>query len=69
MALESIAPGVWVAPMPHVYMGLHIGTRMTVVPLSDGSVFVYSPIRLDDGLEAEIDALIAAGVLHGEFEP
>lgn len=57
MPLEPIAPGVWAAPMAHVYMGLHIGTRMTVVRLSDGSLLLYSPIRLDDALKAEVDAL------------
>lgn len=59
--------------MPHVYMGLHIGTRMTIVRLSDGSLFVYSPIRLDDELEAEIDALgpvghiVAPSLFHHVF--
>ncbi len=57
MSLEPIAPGVWTAPMPHVYMGLHLGTRMTVVRLSDGSLLIHSPIRLDATLKAEIDAL------------
>ena len=77
MALQSIAPGVWVEPMPHVYMGLHIGTRMTVVRLSDDSLFVHSPIRLDERLKAEIDGLGPVGhivapsrfhhVFFGEF--
>ena len=73
MALESIAEGVWAAAMPHVYMGLHIGTRMTIVRLSDGSLFVYSPIRLDGELKAEIDALgpvghiVAPSLFHHVF--
>ena len=57
MALESIAPGVWVAHYPHVYMGLHIGTRMSIVRLTDGSLVVYSPIPIDATLKEEIDAL------------
>ena len=57
MALESIAPDVWVASMPNRFMGLHMGTRMTVVRLSDGSLFVYSPIRLDPDLRQELDAI------------
>lgn len=57
MGLEAIADGVWAAPFPHVYMGLHIGTSMTVVRLSDGSLFVHSPIPLDDELKREVDAI------------
>lgn len=57
MALESIAPGVWAAWMPHVFMGVQFGTRMTVVRLSDGSLFLHSPIALDHDLKAELDAL------------
>lgn len=73
VALESIAENVWAAPMPHVYMGLHIGTRMTVVRLSDGSLFVHSPIALDESLKAEIDALgpvghiVAPNLFHHVF--
>lgn len=57
MALEPIAQDVWAAPMPHTLAGLHLGTRMTVVRLSDGSLFVHSPIVLDGDLKQEIDAL------------
>jgi hypothetical protein len=61
MAVETIAPSVWAAPMPHALMGLHIGTRMTAVRLSDGSLFVHSPITLDGDLKKEIDALGPVG--------
>jgi len=61
MALASIAPNVWAAPMPHVFIGLHLGTRMTIVRLSDGSLFVHSPIKLDDDLKKQIDALGPVG--------
>ena len=43
--------------MPHSISGLRMGTRMTVVRLSNGSLFVYSPITLDDDLKQSIDAL------------
>ena len=61
MALESIAKDVWAAPMPHTLGGLHMGTRMTVVRLSDGSLFVHSPITLDDDLKKEINSLGPVG--------
>ena len=37
MALEQMARDVWAAPMPHCIAELRLGTRMTVVRLSDGS--------------------------------
>jgi len=43
--------------MPHTFMGLQMGTRMTIVRLPDGSLWVYSPIRLDPPLKAELDAI------------
>lgn len=57
MALESVAPDVWVASMANSFMGLQMGTRMTVVRLTDGSLFVYSPIRLDPDLRRDLDAI------------
>jgi hypothetical protein len=57
MGLESIAQDVWVASMPHRFMGLQMGARMTVVRLPDGSLFVYSPIRLNPELGDALDAI------------
>lgn len=55
--LEALDDGLWVATTPHVMMGLHLGTRMTVARLRDDSLFVSSPIALDAALRAEIDEL------------
>lgn len=55
--LEPLDDGLWVATTPHVMMGLHLGTRMTVARLRDDSLFVSSPIVLDARLAAEIDEL------------
>lgn len=57
MGLEPIAQDVWVASMPHAFMGLQMGARMTVVRLPDGSLFVYSPIRLNRELSQALDAI------------
>lgn len=73
MTLQSIAPDVWVASMPHRFMGLEMGARMTVVRLPDGSLFVYSPIRLDPELRQALDALgpvrhiVAPSLFHHVF--
>lgn len=61
MTLDRIAEAVWAAPFPHSLGGLQLGTRMTVVRLSDGSLFVHSPIALDEALKRAIDALGPVG--------
>ena len=55
--LNELADGVWVAWAPQSFYGLKFGARMTVVRLGDGSLFLHSPIAIDDALKSEIDAL------------
>lgn len=60
--LKAIAPRVWVVDGPTVAMGLpgfklpH-PTRMTVIALEDGSLFLHSPTAHVPQLQAEIEAL------------
>jgi len=42
---------------PQRFLGLEVGTRMTVVRLADGSLLLHSPARLDAALRRELDAL------------
>lgn len=57
-ALEPIAPDIWVLSRPLRFLGLFpIGTRMTVVRLSNGGLWLSSPVELDDAIAAELDAL------------
>lgn len=55
--LEALADNIWISSSPHRFVGLHIGTRMTVVRLHDGSLWLHSPVAIDAALRAEIDAL------------
>ena len=55
--LNELADGVWVAWAPQSFYGLQFGARMTVVRLGDGTLWVHSPIAIDDTLKAEVDAL------------
>jgi hypothetical protein len=61
--LKEHAAGLWTAvgqadtAVPKFLRRFDFSTRMTVVRLSDGGLFLHSPIRLDDGLRAELDAL------------
>ncbi len=55
--LAPFAPEVWIADGPEVsFLSFPYPTRMAVVRLPDG-LWVWSPVALDDGLRAEIDAL------------
>jgi hypothetical protein len=59
--LDRLADDVWVASVPHKFLGLHLGTRMTVVRLAAGDLWVHSPIRLTPELRQEVDALGVVG--------
>jgi hypothetical protein len=55
--LRALAPDLRVAERPQTFYGLAVGTRMTVIRLADGSLLLHSPIVLDAGVRAELDAL------------
>ncbi|AOJ10077.1 DUF4336 domain-containing protein [Burkholderia mayonis] len=56
-ALASFAKDIWTASAPHSFIGLHVGTRMTVLRLSSGMLLLHSPVPLEGRLRSEIDAL------------
>jgi hypothetical protein len=49
--------GLWSAASPHLFYGLHLGTRMTVARLPGGGLWVHSPIRPTPELVAALTAL------------
>jgi hypothetical protein len=55
--LKPIADRLWVEARPLRFAGVETGTRMTVVQLADGGLFVHSPVSLDRGTRQAIDAL------------
>jgi hypothetical protein len=55
--LTELAPNLWVTERPFRFGGLSIGTRMTVLRLAGGELFLHSPVALDTGLREELDAL------------
>jgi hypothetical protein len=57
MALERLDDGLFAFQTPLKFLGLHLGTRMTVVVLDDGGLWVHSPVALTPELRAEVDAL------------
>ena len=54
--LRALATDVWVVERPQRFLGIELGTRMTVARLG-GGLWVCSPVALDDELRREIDAL------------
>ena len=55
--MRRIADGLWVDTRPLRFWGVETGTRMTVVQLGDGGLFVHSPVPLDTATRATVDGL------------
>jgi uncharacterized protein DUF4336 len=56
--LKILAPNLWIADQPDFDAGAgKMGTRMTVIGLPDGGLFLHSPTRLDDETKHALDAL------------
>ncbi len=71
--LERIADDVWIASRPLRFLGLETGTRMTVLRLASGGLFVHSPVALDAMTREAVDALghveavVAPSLFHHLF--
>lgn len=69
--LKQIGDDIWIVDGDTVsFFGIPFSTRMTVIKLSDGNLWVHSPICLKDELQTHIDRLghvaylIAPNKLH-----
>jgi len=70
-SLEEYVPGkIFVVEYPIRYMGIDLFSRMAIVRLDDGKLWVHSPCKPDAQLKSEIDRLgevtyiIAPGTFH-----
>jgi len=54
--LVQHAEGLWTVAVPHRFLGLHLGTRMTVIRLPAGGLWLHSVVAVDDLLAKEIQA-------------
>jgi len=73
--IGALAPDLWVVErafkLPVVRA--EVGTRMTIVRLADGGLFLHSPVRLDEGLQRALDelgqvrAIVAPSRVHHLF--
>ena len=56
--LKSFGPEIWIVDGSQVSTGgFHYGTRVAVIRLSAGDLFIWSPVRLTEELRSQIDAL------------
>jgi Domain of unknown function (DUF4336) len=73
VSLRALAAGLWVADRPLKLLVGDIGTRMTVIRLADGGLFLHSPVRLDPPTRAALDdlgpvrAVVAPSKVHHFF--
>ena len=44
--LERLADTLWVSAAPLAMLGVQVGTRMTLVRLSDRSLWLHSPVAI-----------------------
>jgi hypothetical protein len=74
--LKQFGHELWIADGAQVAIaGFHYPTRMAVMKLSGGDLFIWSPIKLTEALRVEVDALgqvrhiVAPNSLHHLFLP
>jgi hypothetical protein len=56
-ALEPLAENLWVATRPLTLWVGDVGTRMTVIRLRGGDLFLHSPVSLDSPLREALDRI------------
>lgn len=52
--LRKIDHNLWVAEQPLKFMGLEVGTRMTVIRLSNNLILLISPIKINSKLKQQL---------------
>jgi hypothetical protein len=55
--LKQITSSIWVKEQPLKYLGLEVGTRMTIVRLANEELALISPIKLNEQIITEINSL------------
>lgn len=55
--LKEIDTNIWVCEQPFKYLGLNVGTRMTLIRLVTSELIAISPIEVDDTTINQINAI------------
>ena len=73
-SLQAFGQDIWISDGESVSVaGFHYPTRMAIIRLGDGGLFVWSPTALTDALRAEVDTMgavrfiVAPNSLHHLF--
>ena len=54
---RALAADLWVTERTQRFLGIEMGTRMSVVRLAGGGLLIHSPVRLDAETRRDLDAL------------
>jgi len=57
LVLTPVRENLWAAERPFVWNSIDVGGKMAVIKLSDGSLWVHSPIELDEKTKEAMDSL------------
>jgi hypothetical protein len=55
--IEFVPNEIWYKRIPLSYLGVPIGTRMTIIRINSDSLFIHSPVRLDEATRLELSKL------------
>ena len=55
--MKKLAENLWVIQQPFKYLGLSVGTRMTIIRLENQELLIVSPIELTEEIKAQVDRL------------
>lgn len=55
--LRKLDDDLWVAEQEQRFLGVEVGSRMTVIRLKDGGLWVHSPLRLTAPVREAVEAL------------
>ena len=72
-ALQQVTKNVWSMGRPFLWNGIDVGGRAAVVRLSDGTLWVHSPLKLDEGLKqalaqlGEVRHIVSPNFEHTSF--
>jgi len=61
--MQQLDDDLWVVEAPQRFLGLSIGTRMSIVRLDDGRLWLCSPVPIDDELAGKLAELGPVGHL------
>ena len=55
--MQQLDSDLWIVDSRQGFVGLEIGTRMTVVRLPDSALLLHSPVPVSDGLKRQLEEL------------